>query len=99
VVTLDLDHAVSDRPAAAAALFELTRELLELRLGQRQAGDDADALAAASLGLTADPHPGGAAARTRCNDGAGRSLAFGIDVHARSLGDAAARQIGSRMPA
>ena len=97
VVTLDLDHAVSDRPAAAATLFELTRELLELRLGQRQAGDDADALAAAALGLAADPYLGAAATGTRGDQVARRGLALGIDVHARSLGDAAAASIGSRM--
>jgi hypothetical protein len=90
VVTLDLDHAVSDRPAAAAALLELTRELLELRLGQRQAGDDAHALSAAALGLAADAHLRLAARGGRRDELAWGRLAFRIDVHARSLGDAVA---------
>jgi hypothetical protein len=90
VVPLDLDRAVSDRPAAAAALLELTREFLELRLGQRQPGDHAHALAAAALGLAADPHQGvPLATGERCDHGAGGGLALGVDVHASSLGDVA----------
>jgi hypothetical protein len=90
VVTLDLDRAVSDRPAAAAALLELTRELFELRLGQRQPGDDAHAFAAATLGLATDAHHGvPLASGERGDHGPGGRLALGVDVHASSLGDVA----------
>jgi len=96
VVALDLNHAVSDLPAAAAALLELTREIVELGLGERQAGDDAHPLAAPTLGLPAHAHHGIALARRERRDhGAGGGLAFGIDVHIASLGDVAPALDGS----
>jgi hypothetical protein len=90
VVALYLNRAVSDRPAAAAALLELTREFVQLGLGERQTGDDAHPLATPALGLAADAHHGIALARRERRDhGAGGGLAFGIDVHVVSLGDVA----------
>jgi peptidylprolyl isomerase len=82
VVTLDLDHAVPDRPAATAALFELLGQLFQRGLGEGQAGDHRDSLAGSTRGFTADAHHGLGAAGLRGDDRAGHRAAFCIDVHA-----------------
>ena len=52
---LDFDHAVLDRPAAAAARLELLREGRERFPGEGEAGDQRDPLPFAAFGLPADP--------------------------------------------
>jgi hypothetical protein len=52
VIALDLDKAVFDGSAGAAALFELFGQLLELARFQLQAGDQGDSFAFTTLGFT-----------------------------------------------
>src|SRR6201999_2558001 len=55
MVTLDLDHAVLDRTAGAAALLEPGGECRQLRRRQREAGNDRDPLPSSSLRFASDP--------------------------------------------
>src|SRR5580692_5970530 len=57
MITLDLDYAVPDGAAGPAQFLESSGEGVQSRGRQWQAGDHRDALAAASGGLPAHPHP------------------------------------------
>ena len=56
VVTLDLDDAIADGAARAAALLQSGGQGGEFTAGQRHAADDRDTPALAALGLARDPH-------------------------------------------
>src|SRR5688572_613035 len=68
VIALDLDAAVAARAARAAAFLEFRRERVQFIRRQAEPRDDGNALALATLRLTADPD------RAAARDLAGRAL-------------------------
>src|SRR5271170_924201 len=108
MLAVNLDHAVTDAPRRAAAALELRAQRFELRGRQREARDDADALAAAALCLPADAHhrgadPGGPgadavsrrAAATRADPV--RRLGHEREEQPRQLRNTAASMMGGRI--
>ena len=53
VVALDLDRAILDGSACAAALLQLLGQLIQFGRGQRHAGDHGDPFAGTALGFAA----------------------------------------------
>jgi hypothetical protein len=82
VIALELDHAVLDRAADAAALLQAPRELLQAVVGERHVVDRRDRLAAATARLALDLHtPARGLARLQRRVAGLAQVAVGRRVH------------------